>query len=642
VAPCRAFSSSSLADFRPGLRDLLEGIGVRDPSFEEWLLIERQRLRNCAIAVLTRLTELRTGLDGIAAAERLIALDPLQEEGYRALMRLHAQAGELGLALRCYESCRDFLRQELNVAPSAETEALHRDIRGGQHQRAPADREKWSPPSALAQEHAAERGPPGKPSIAVLPFENLSGDPEQRYFSDGTTGDLIVELSRFRSLTVIARNSSFLYRDKSVDVRQIGRELGVDFILEGSVRRAGDRIRISAELAEAATGKHVWAERYDRELGDLFKVQDEVTQAIVTTLPSRIDEAGARVARRKRPENLSAFECYLRGLAYVLEFEFIEHHPAREMLERAVSLDPNLAPAYAILAVMELRHWWAYRSSESLAEAFALAQKSVQLDQNEATCQCSLGMVCLERRQLEDAEFHIRRALALNPNDPRAAIHLAGLLAYCGQPDEGLAWVERVFRLDPFGPQWYHSSAGMVFFCAGLSAIHSLVRTDHPPLVLLGLPIFLRELRVFRPAGRVASGHRSLQFLAADPAAVRACPGALQERSGSRPSLGGAPKGRAAELNGRTRSALRQRRSHHTNARAATSGRSPDRAQISASSLGSGCPPAATPSSSAWMPPVMRSAAIPARRAPAMSVRSESPTAITREGSTPSCGRMRR
>lgn len=446
--------------------DLLEGIGVRDPSFEEWLLIERQRLRNCAISVLKRLLELRTGSDGIADAERLVALDPLQEEGYRALMRLHTQAGEIGLALRYYERCRDILRQELNVAPSAETEALHREIRGGQHQKAPAGREESPPSSAPAQEPPADGGPSGKPSIAVLPFENLSGDPEQRYFSDGITGDLIIELSRFRSLTVIARNSSFLYRDKAVDVRQIGRELGADYILEGSARRAGDRIRISAELAEAATGKHVWAERYDRELGDLFKVQDEVTQAIVTTLPRRIDDAGARAAQRKRPENLNAFECYLRGLAYVLEFEFIEHHPAREMLERAVSLDPNLAPAYAILAVMELRHWWACRSLEALDKAFALSLNSVRLDQNDALCHCSLGGVYLERRQLAEAEFHLRKGLALNPNDSRNVVFFAGLLAYCGQIEEALSGIDKVFRLDPFAPQWYHSSTGMVYFCA--------------------------------------------------------------------------------------------------------------------------------------------------------------------------------
>src|SRR5262249_23664434 len=204
----------------------------------------------------------------------------------------------------------------------------------------------------------------------------------------------------------------------------------------------------------------------DGAVGDLFTVQDSMIQAIVATLPGRMDEAGARAAQRKQPENLNAYECYLRGLAQIYEFDFMESPAAREMLERAISLDAHFARPYALLAVLELRHWWRSRSSGALAQAFKLAQKSVQLDQNDSLCQCSLGMACLQRREFADVDFHFHRALALNPNDSRATICWAELLAYSGEPAEAMTALDRAFRLDPFAPQWYHSVAGMVLFCA--------------------------------------------------------------------------------------------------------------------------------------------------------------------------------
>jgi tetratricopeptide (TPR) repeat protein len=195
-------------------------------------------------------------------------------------------------------------------------------------------------------------------------------------------------------------------------------------------------------------------------------VQDAVTQAIVSILPDRIEEAGARAAQRKRPENLTAYECYLRALAQFYEFDFTESQTARDMFDRAISLDPTLAPAYVMLAAMEMRHWWAYRSSQSLDKAFVLAQKSVQLDANDGLCQRMFGNVSLERRQFESAAFHIHRALTLNPNDPGGAINMASLLSYCGQPHEALTWIDKAFRVDPFAPKWFHSATGMVLFCA--------------------------------------------------------------------------------------------------------------------------------------------------------------------------------
>jgi adenylate cyclase len=174
-----------------------------------------------------------------------------------------------------------------------------------------------------------------KPAIAVLPFVNMSGDPEQQYFSDGITEDIITELSRFRSHTVIARNSSFQYRDKSADVRRIGRDLGAEYVVEGSVRRVGNHIRVTAQLIEAASGNHLWAERYDRELEDIFVVQDEIVRTIVGALPGRIMEAGARSAGRKRPENLAAYDYLLRGIAQWLSFYIVASYGQLGRLEEA-------------------------------------------------------------------------------------------------------------------------------------------------------------------------------------------------------------------------------------------------------------------------------------------------------------------
>src|SRR5262249_7366693 len=225
--------------------DLLDGFGILDQAFEDWLRFERQRLRDGAANVFKNLLAYEKGASAIATAQRLLALDPLQEEGHRALMRLHAEGGEIGLAIRQYDVCRELLKRELAVPPSAETEHLHRELRKRFSIQA-------APPSVTAPSaHSTDASGSSKPSVAVLPFGNLSGDPAQQYFSDGITEDIITELSRFRSLTVIARHSSFRFRDESVELPEIARRLDVQYVVEGSVRRAADRLRITARLVEA-------------------------------------------------------------------------------------------------------------------------------------------------------------------------------------------------------------------------------------------------------------------------------------------------------------------------------------------------------------------------------------------------------
>jgi TolB-like protein/class 3 adenylate cyclase/Tfp pilus assembly protein PilF len=304
------------------------------------------------------------------------------------------------------------------------------------------------------------------PTIAVLPFTDMSADRDQQYFSDGLTEDIITELARIRSLTVIARHSTFQYRDKTADVKQIGRALGADYVVEGSVRKAGNRIRVTAQLIEAATGNHVWAEHYDRELEDIFAIQDELVRAIVARLPGRIIEAGARSAARKRPENLSAYDYMLRGIEYHWRYGQTNDARAREMFEKAIAMDPGLAPAYAWLSGQHMRQWYLGYSTDGIEKAFDLAKKAVALDSNDNMCHLGLGYVFLYRRQFDEARYHLERALALNPNEPNAAVILGWLLTYTGKPADALAWWERAFRLDPHPPVWYAATQGMAFYAA--------------------------------------------------------------------------------------------------------------------------------------------------------------------------------
>jgi adenylate cyclase len=306
---------------------------------------------------------------------------------------------------------------------------------------------------------------PNRPAIAVLPFENLSGDPEQVYFSDGVTEDIIREISRFRELHVISRNSSFHYRGRSVDIRQIGRELGVHYVVEGSIRRSGKQLRIAAQLIEAETGNALWAERYDRHVEDVFAVQDEVVRMIVATLPGQIAGAGARSARRKRPDGMSVYDYLLRGIEYKQTFDRSEEPKVREMFERAIAADPELAIAHTWLAELEMREWWRNLSPPALDRAYSLAKRGAMLDPTDGQCHRVLGEVCLYRREFDEAALEFERALALNPNDSHTIVAKVWLLAYEDKPDQALDWANRGLRLNPNHPDWYISAHGMALYC---------------------------------------------------------------------------------------------------------------------------------------------------------------------------------
>ena len=298
---------------------------------------------------------------------------------------------------------------------------------------------------------------PDKPSIAVLAFTNMSGDPAQEYFSDGIAEDIITGLSRFSELFVIARNSSFQYKGKSPDIRQVGRELGVRYVLEGSIRRAGDRVRISAQLIDAVTGAHRWAERYDRELKDVFAVQDEVSRAIVAILIAHVNKAEIERTINKRPETWQAYDYFLQAAdtraSFGASWKAAELYEARRLLEQTLAIDPNYARAYAMLAQNHITAWLTsldgdHLSPACLDRAHHLARKAVQLDPNLPEARAVLGFVLVRRREHEAAVAECEKAMALNPNftDWR----LGNILMLSGDPVRAIEAGERHMRLDPF------------------------------------------------------------------------------------------------------------------------------------------------------------------------------------------------
>ncbi|BCH23932.1 adenylate/guanylate cyclase domain-containing protein [Mesorhizobium sp. L-8-3] len=292
---------------------------------------------------------------------------------------------------------------------------------------------------------------PDKPSIAVLPFTNMSGEPEQQYFSDGITEDIITELSRFRSLFVIARNSSFQYRDKAIDVRRIARDLGVRYVVEGSVRKMGSRIRITAQLIDAVPGNHLWSERFDRGIEELFDVQDELTQTIVATVTGRLEDAEIRMASNKRTDSLLAYDCLLRGIRHLRSFGADDNRCARELFEQAVALDPRYALAHAYLALSLLVENHYGSASDAIKQrALDIATAAVRMDPRDSRCHTFLGQVYRFRDEYDLAISHLERGVELNPNDATGIVHLGGVLGISGRAEEGIELARRAIRLDPY------------------------------------------------------------------------------------------------------------------------------------------------------------------------------------------------
>jgi TolB-like protein/DNA-binding winged helix-turn-helix (wHTH) protein/tetratricopeptide (TPR) repeat protein len=307
---------------------------------------------------------------------------------------------------------------------------------------------------------------PVRVAICVLPFSNLGADVEQQALSDGITEDIITELSRWRRLLEVrSRLASFKYRGIDVDLTRVARELNVRFVVEGSVRRMGDRMRITVQLIDAASGHQVWGDHFDRLQTEIFAVQDEVVQRIVSTLVGRVEVTDADRARRKHPASLEAYECVLKGNALPWD-DPAGAAEATRLFEKAIQIDPGYGMAYALLAIMRARDWEDQPgdSTAKLDEAYRLAIRAVELDDGESTCHSMLAHISLRRRAFELALQHMRRAVELNPTNQWNLADMASVLEYAGQAEEALTWSARAKQIDPyFDPPWYWRQAGRAY-----------------------------------------------------------------------------------------------------------------------------------------------------------------------------------
>jgi adenylate cyclase len=313
---------------------------------------------------------------------------------------------------------------------------------------------------------------PDKPSIAVLPFTNMSGDPEQEYFSDGISEDIITDLSKIAGLMVISRNSCFTYKGRSVDVRSVGRDLGVRSVLEGSIRRAGNRVRITAQLIDAATGGHLWAERYDRDLTDLFAVQDDVTRRIVDALKVTLSPVETARLADSQACNIEAYDYFLRGREFLLgenktreKFE-----QSKDFFMRALEFDPNHSQAYAGLSwayIFDYFNRWSDKPDDSLQLAKHTAEQAIEKDPREPFARHSAALAFMIAKDLDRAKSEAEIAIALNPNDALAYNVLGGVHTYSGQHPEAIEMIERAIRLDPAWVQQYLHFLGTAYLLAG-------------------------------------------------------------------------------------------------------------------------------------------------------------------------------
>ena len=427
-------------------------------AWRDWLMRERQRLQRLALDAMVRFGELELASGNaeaaVRAAERAIAANDVREDAHRLLIRALAVSGRRPDALRHYEHLVALLKRELDVEPDADTTALARALR----KPVPSDTElePEPPPASPAPAHSEipSLPLPDRPSIAVLPFANMSGDPDQEYFADGISEDLITGLSHIHWLFVIARNSTFVYKHRAVDVKQVSRELGVRYVLEGSVRRAGKRLRISAQLIDAITGGHHWAERYDRELGDIFAVQDEITRSVAAAIEPRLLAAEGVRALSRSADDLGAWELVARAQTHFWRLTRPDYERAIDASSRPSRHHPEYAPARSLLGfwlVFAAHMGWIDRD-RGLVTGRQHALRAIALDDRDPWGHIALAYWAMMERRTEELIAAFRRAVELNPNSAAAHSHLSRGLAFAGQDREAIEHGEDAIRLSPLDP----------------------------------------------------------------------------------------------------------------------------------------------------------------------------------------------
>ena len=373
-------------------------------------------------------------------------------DGVNIAARLESLAAVGGIAISddAHRQIRDRIDQEWFDSGEQELKNIARPVR------------VWRWPAEAAPSIAKSAPAAEKPSIAILPFENMSGDQEQQYFSDGIIEDVIAKIAKIPDVLVISRNSSFTYKGKAVKAQEVCRDLGVRYILEGSVRRANERVRITARLIDGRTDAQLWAERYDRDLADIFAVQDDVTERIVSTLAVKL-AGGQRRTARNEPEDPEAYDCVLRGRERYRQYSKEGNAAARQLYERAIELQSDYAEAYAGLAETHL-HDWFHGDPEALDRAFALAQKARELDESLPLVYEALSSISLFKRRHEDSVAAAERWLEIEPGNAEAHANLAGILHFAGAPERVAGLIATAKQLNPFYPFYYTLYVGQALF----------------------------------------------------------------------------------------------------------------------------------------------------------------------------------
>ena len=390
---------------------------------------------------------------GINLGDVIIDGDDIQGDGVNVAARLEALAVPGGICVSdaVHEQVRDRLELTFGDLGPQEIKNIDRPVQAW----------SWSPsraetaPSAGSEQ--ASPPLPDKPSIAVLPFDNMSGDPEQEYFSDGITEDIITELSRFHSLHVIARHSAFTFKGQAIDIQEIARQLRVRYVVEGSVRRSGNRIRVTCQLIEAASDNHVWAERYDRELEDIFKIQDDLVRMIATNVGARIEAADKKRATKEKGPNVSAYDLCLRAQSLQDRNTREAYDEAESCLSQAIKIDPHLAQAYHQLSLVKFWQWfvnWSEDPDRALSESFDLARKALAHDDTDGLVHAHLSMLHLYRREFGKAGHRIEQALRLNPNDAKVQGIYGEHLIAVGEAKKAIDLFETLTQLNPREPAW--------------------------------------------------------------------------------------------------------------------------------------------------------------------------------------------
>ncbi|MCZ6593136.1 MAG: tetratricopeptide repeat protein [Alphaproteobacteria bacterium] len=445
----------------------------------------------CALEIQHGMVERNTGIAdidalrfriGVHLGDVIVEGDDIFGDGVNVASRIEALADPDGIAIS--DDAHRQVRDRLDVAWQDRGEHRVKNIARVISVWHWTSGEKQA--SAIATAASEPPAEPEEASIAVLPFNNMSGDQEQEYFVDGITEDIITELSKIPGLLVISRNSTFTYKGKATKAQDICRDLGVRYVMEGSVRKAGERVRITAQLIDGRSGGHLWAERYDRELADIFAVQDDVTEKIVRALEVNLVEGAQNRPARVETENPAAYDCVLRGREQYRLFSKDANLNARRLYEKAIELDPNYAAAHAGLAMTCLHDWFA-GSSGTLDQAYKLTMKANALDPTLPLVYEALGNVYLFRNQYEEAVSAIGQWIEIEPGNADAYANLAGNLQFAGQSERVKPLIEKAMRLNPFYPFYYILYVGQADLAMGRyeEALESLQRSAaHNPEAL--------------------------------------------------------------------------------------------------------------------------------------------------------------